>query len=134
MTADDNVKTIQSIYEAFGRGDVAAILDAVTDDVDWATDTVSRAAPWYGPHHGKAGVADFFQALVGTMTVQRFEPISITWNDDDVQAVVAYETTRTATGRSVTMHLHHFFRFRDGKIAHVRSAEDTCQVEALFAD
>ena len=92
------------------------------------------AAPWYGPHHGKAGVTDFFRALATTMTVQRFEPISITWNDDDDQAVVAYETPRVATGRSVTMSLHHLFRFRDGKIAFVRSAEDTCQMEALFRD
>ncbi len=34
----DNIKTITQVYEAFGRGDVAAILDAVTDDVDWAAE------------------------------------------------------------------------------------------------
>src|SRR5450755_2616161 len=39
MGADDNIKAIQAIYEAFGRGDVATILEALTDDVDWATDT-----------------------------------------------------------------------------------------------
>ena len=38
MSADANIKTIAQVYEAFGRGDVAAILDAVTDDVDWASE------------------------------------------------------------------------------------------------
>ena len=30
-----NVATVQSMYEAFGKGDVQAILDRVSDDVDW---------------------------------------------------------------------------------------------------
>ena len=42
MSADANIKTIMSVYEAFGRGDVAAILDAVTDDVDWAAEAAGR--------------------------------------------------------------------------------------------
>jgi len=49
--ADANIKTIQMIYEAFGRGDVDAITSNVTDDVDWATEasgkggTLVRPAP-----------------------------------------------------------------------------------------
>jgi uncharacterized protein len=58
VSGEDNVKTIQAVYEAFSRGDVGFILDRVTDDVDWATDTSSTAAPWYGPHTGRAGVTD----------------------------------------------------------------------------
>jgi ketosteroid isomerase-like protein len=30
-----NVATVQSIYEAFGRGDIPAILDRISDDVIW---------------------------------------------------------------------------------------------------
>jgi ketosteroid isomerase-like protein len=53
MGSEDNIKTIQAIYEAFGRGDVGAILESVTDEVDWASDTSSTAAPWYGVKHGR---------------------------------------------------------------------------------
>ena len=45
MSADENIKTIASIYEAFGRGDVAAILAALTEDVNWAADAASDAVP-----------------------------------------------------------------------------------------
>jgi ketosteroid isomerase-like protein len=34
VRSEDNVKTITPIYEAFGRGDVPAILAALSDDVD----------------------------------------------------------------------------------------------------
>jgi ketosteroid isomerase-like protein len=33
-----NVDTVQAIYEAFGRGDVASILDHHADDVEWDQD------------------------------------------------------------------------------------------------
>ena len=36
--SDQNMKTVQGIYEAFGRGDVEHILDQLTDDVDWASE------------------------------------------------------------------------------------------------
>src|ERR1700687_3073286 len=44
MNADTNIKTIAQVYEACGRGDIAAILDAVTDDIDWAAEASSAAA------------------------------------------------------------------------------------------
>ena len=50
MSADANIKTIMGVYEAFGRGDVAAIVEAVTDDVDWAAEAAGTAAPWSGTH------------------------------------------------------------------------------------
>ena len=65
MSADDNIQTIQAVYEAFGRGDVQAFLDQVTDDVDWATETLSTAAPWWGVRRGKAAVAQFFKDTLG---------------------------------------------------------------------
>jgi len=65
--ADVNIDTIGGVYEAFGRGDVAAILDAVTEDVDWGTETSSIVAPWYGVRHGKDAVAEFFDGFGSTM-------------------------------------------------------------------
>ena len=38
MSAEQNIDTARQMYQAFGRGDVQAILDRVTDDVDWSTD------------------------------------------------------------------------------------------------
>jgi ketosteroid isomerase-like protein len=45
--AEQNIDTVKAMYEAFGRGDVDAVLDRCTDDVDWSTDAAIEAPPWY---------------------------------------------------------------------------------------
>ena len=132
MSADANIKTIAEIYEAFRRGDVAVILDGVTDDVDWAAEADSSAAPWYGVRHGKDEVADFFAGFGSTMEVEEFTPVSFAANDTDVLTVVRFQARSRSTGKAVQMNLHHYFRFRDGKIAYYRGTEDTAQTEAVL--
>jgi ketosteroid isomerase-like protein len=131
--AAENIQTIKGVYEAFGRGDVEAILAVVTDDVDWATETSSDGAPWYGVRHGKAGVTTFFVDLAKTMEVDEFTPLTFAANDDDVMTIVRYTAHSRETGKSATMQLHHWFRFRDGKIASYRGTEDTALTLATLA-
>jgi ketosteroid isomerase-like protein len=125
MSADDNIKVIMNVYDAFGRGDVATILDALADDVDWAADTASTAAPWYGVKHGKAGVTEFFEQFGSTMEVEEFRPVSFAANETDVHTVVAHRAKSRATGKTATMNLHHYFKFADGKVAYYRGSEDS---------
>ena len=132
MSADANIKTIAEVYQAFGRGDVAAILDAVTDDVDWAAEAASSAAPWYGVRHGKEAVAAFFAAFGSTMEVEEFTPVSFAANETDVLTLVRFRARSRSTGKSASMNLHHYFRFRDGKVAYYRGTEDSAQTEAVL--
>lgn len=132
MSADANIKTITEVYEAFGRGDVAAILDTLTDDVDWAAEAGSSAAPWYGVRHGKDAVAEFFTAFGSTMEVIEFTPVSLAANENDVLTVVRFRARSRSTGKAAEMDLHHYFKFRDGKIAYYRGTEDTAQTEAAL--
>jgi uncharacterized protein len=132
MGADVNIKIIEGVYDAFSRGDVAAILEVVADDVDWATETTSTAAPWYGPHRGKGGVGEFFEGFASTMELEEFVPLSYAANDTDVLTVVRFRAKARSNGRRVAMDLHHWFTVRDGKIASYRGTEDTAQTEAVF--
>jgi uncharacterized protein len=133
MSANDNIKTIQGVYEAFGRGDVAAIVDAVADDVDWAAEAAGTTAPWWGPKRGKDGVGAFFQAFGTTMQVEEFTPMSIAANDTDVMAVVQFRVKSLATDKHAAMHLHHYFKFRDGKIVYYRGTENTLQTHETLS-
>ena len=132
MSTDANIKTITQVYEAFGRGDVAAILDAVSDDVDWASEAASSAAPWYGVRHGKDGVAAFFADFGSAMEVEEFTPVSFAANDTDVLTVVRFRARSRGTGKTAEMNLHHYFSFRDGKVAYYRGTEDTAQTEEVL--
>jgi len=132
VSSDDNIKTIQTVYEAFGRGDVGTVLDHVSDDVDWATETSSKVAPWYGVRHGRQGVASFFEAFGSTMEVEEFDPFSFAANGDEVHTVVHCRARARTTGRVMAHDLHHFFRMTDGKISYYRGTEDTAQTEAVL--
>ena len=134
MSADANIKTIAEIYQAFGRGDVAAIQDALTDDVDWAAEAASPTAPWYGVRRGKGAVAEFFTAFGSAMEIEEFTPLTFAANDTDVLTVVRCRARSRRTGKSVATDLHHLFRFRDGKVAYYRGTEDTAQTEAALRD
>ena len=132
MSGELNIKIIQGVYEAFGRGDVAAVLDAVAEDVDWAAEAAGSGAPWYGVRHGKGEVVKFFEAFGTAMEVEEWTPLAYAASGADVHAVVRIRARSRATGKPVAENLHHFFTLRDGKIVYFRGTEDTAQTAAAL--
>jgi ketosteroid isomerase-like protein len=130
---DPKIETVQRIYEAFGRGDVDAILAEVADDVDWAAEAASTSAPWYGACASKAVVPKFFEAIGASIDVTEFAPLAFTSSDTDVMVTIRFSFAVRATGRSATMNLHHWWRFAGGKVVLYRGSEDTEQTAAAFA-
>ena len=133
MSADATIKTIAQAYEAFGRGDVAANLDMVTDDVDWAADVARNAAPWHGRRSGKEGVASFFSDLATSVEISEFAPHSFAAGDDGVHLLVDWTFTPHATDRETSMTMHHYWRLRDGKVEYFRGSEDSALTAQAFA-
>ena len=82
--------------------------------------------------HGKDAVAAFFAAFGSTMEVEEFTPVSFAANETDVLTVVRFRARSRRTSKTAAMDLHHFFRFRDGKIAYYRGTEDTAQTETVL--
>ncbi len=125
---EDHVATVASLYEAFGRGDIATIVDAVADDVDWEVGAVDHGLPLLAPGRGKAHVADFFSQL-GEVEFKRFEPRLLFGSGDHVMAVIAVEFLVPKTGRSVREEAEgHLWTFGpDGKVVAFRHYVDTLQ-------
>jgi ketosteroid isomerase-like protein len=133
MSANENIQTVKTLYDAFGKGDIGTILDNLADDVDWAAEAAGDVAPWWGNRSGKEEVGKFFEDFGGAAEVEEFTPVSYAGNDEDeVMAVIRYRAEMRSTGKEVAMDLHHFWRFRDGKVAYYRGTEDSHQtMEAL---
>lgn len=128
-----NIDTVKAIYESFGRGEVEAILDRCTDDVDWAADSAIDIGPWHGHKYGKSEVPSFFEGIAKTGPVTEFTPVAFAENDDgDVMVFLRYAFTVSSTGRDVATNLHHYFRFRDGKVSYYRGSEDTALIAEAF--
>ncbi|MBV9197451.1 MAG: nuclear transport factor 2 family protein [Solirubrobacterales bacterium] len=132
MSPQEHVGVVQALYEAFGRGDVAAIQERLADDVDWAVEAESTTAPWFGPRSGKDGAASFFAELGQNIEVSDFRPHSFATGENDVHCLVDWTFRSRSTDREATMTMHHYWRFRDGKIAYFRGSEDTEQTAKLF--
>ena len=89
MSENDNIRKLQELYDAFGRGDINTILSNVTDDVDWGTDSsAAPSVPWYTIRHGRDGVADFFATLDREVDFTNFAPGHFAGAGDRVYAHV----------------------------------------------
>jgi hypothetical protein len=133
VSSEQNIATIKAVYDAFGQGDLDAILERCADDVDWASDSASVVAPWQGAKHGKAELPSFFAGIAQSGTVNEFTPLSFAGNDDgEVMVFLRWSFTVTATGKTVASNLHHYWRVRDGKVTYYRGSEDSAQVASAF--
>ncbi len=131
--SDPKIESVQRLYEAYGRGDVEAVLAEVADEVDWAPHAASTSVPWYGSYHGKGEVARFFKEIGSNVEVTEFTPLSFTSNETDVMVAIRWAYTVNATGKSAAMHMLHWWRFADGKVVLFRGSEDTEQSAAAFS-
>jgi hypothetical protein len=72
-SAVSNVETVKAIYQAFGCGDVAAILDKLDESVEWVTMVPVPEVPWLQARRGKANIGGFFESMA-PLQITRFEP------------------------------------------------------------
>ena len=132
MSEQDNVRTVQEAYAAFGRGDIAALLAMLDEGVEWVTPGPPEVMPTAGTRRGREGVAEFFSTLAETDDIEVFEPQEFIARGDKVVAIIKCRTRLKATGRAVDDELVHIFTVRDGRVTRFREYFDTAAaVEAL---
>jgi ketosteroid isomerase-like protein len=123
-----HTEVVQEIYAAFGRGDVAAILDKLDEGVEWEYGASPDGVPWLQPRRGKAGAAEFFLSL-GELDIQKFVPKALLEGNGLVVALVDIEAVVKKTGRKFVeedeVHLWHFDAA--GRVVRFRHRADTHQ-------
>jgi len=128
--SEQNVKAVQSIYGAFGRGDVPGILEHCADETEWAFNGARSEVPWHDTFKGKTAVPRFIQALVSNVDLHDFRPKTFIHSGDDVVCNVSIEYTVKKTGKRVREDQLHWWSFTNGKVARLLHFEDTAQVAA----
>jgi ketosteroid isomerase-like protein len=113
VTAEDNRKRVQEVYEAFGRGDIASVMDALADDVLWIC---YAATPFNGVYRGKQGVAEFIgkRELV---ELERFDVTHILADGNTVVVLIDGRYKVKATGKSAEGPIVQVLTLKDGKVA-----------------
>lgn len=131
MSEQENLRTVQGIFEAFGRGDIPGLLDMVTDDVQWIVsgpDTV----PYFGERRGRAGVTDFFVQLGSNVEFQRFEPQEFVAQGDKVAVTGSERGLVKTTGRSFDNDWAMLFTVGGGKVSRLRIYENSAAIAEAF--
>ena len=122
---EQSVEAVRGMYEAFGRGDVPAVLGAMAADIEWHE---AEGMPYGGVYHGPDEVAQkVFGPLLEDVPDFALTPEEFIPSGDTVAAVVRYTGTGKATGKALNLLVVHVWDVRDGKIARFRQFADTAK-------
>ena len=118
------LEVVQSVYAAFGRGDIPAILDLIADDVEWKF-CGSKGLPYTGTFRTKEAIAKWFASIPEVEEIQIFEPREFISAGDSV-TVLGWERTRALpAGKVFETEWVHVFTVHDGRITRYWGMYDT---------
>jgi ketosteroid isomerase-like protein len=123
----DHSGTIASVYEAFARGDVAAVLAALSPNIIW---TEAEGFPYGGTYVGPDAVLqNVFAKLGSEWDGYVAVPNELITNADTVVALGEYSGTYKATGNSFKAPFVHVWKFDGEKAISFRQHTDTALVQ-----
>ncbi len=118
------VTVVQQAYEAFGRGDVPAILELVASDVDWEFAGPAELG-YAGRRRSHQEVAGFFAAVQQFDDIHTFEPREFIEAGDHVTVLGWESTTARDTGKKFEGEWVHVFTITAGKVTRWRGFYNT---------
>ena len=127
----DYRSTVQAIYDAFQRGDIASILAKMSPDVVWDGWPDNRAqqagVPWLQCRKGREGVAEFFKVL-GTLKFHTLQVRHLLAAGNQVAAEVAVDFDVIASGGRCRDDEIHLWTFdSSGEVVRFRHYLDTAK-------
>jgi ketosteroid isomerase-like protein len=122
---EQSLEVIKGMYEAFGRGDVPAVLGAMAADIEWHE---AEGMPYGGVYHGPEEVAqNVFGPQLDDVPDFAVTPEQFLASGDTVAAIARYTGTGKATGKKLDLPVVHVWDVRDGKIGRFRQFADTAK-------
>jgi ketosteroid isomerase-like protein len=131
MSAEDNKRVVQAIFEAFGRGDVPGVLSHLSDDVAWKAPG-PEGVPYFGDRRGHAGATEFFVQLGTNVDFESFEPGVFVADGDRVVALGRERGKVKATGKTFDNDWALVFTFAGGKVTDFQIYENTSAIAEAF--
>lgn len=123
----DNRQLIESLYEAFARGDAATVLGAFHPQIVWnEAENIPYADqnPYVGPQRVGEGV---FGRIMSEWDGFSVNPEKLVQDDDTVVALGRYRGTYKATRQPLDAQFVHVWTVKDGQITHFQQYADTAQ-------
>ena len=127
----NNQAVVGKLYELFGRGDVPAIIERVSEDARWEywddNSAQLKGIPYLRAGRGKKGAGDFFASLAG-IEIRGFAVGGLLAGGDKVCAEIVIEFTVKATGKALRDEQLHLWTLDErGQIVGFRHYLDTAK-------
>jgi uncharacterized protein len=120
----DALTTVQTAYAAFGRGDIPALLELLSEDVRWQF-VGDRKAPYTRTAVGRKQVGEWFGQVAQVDDIQAFEPRQFLAGADHVSVIGWERTISKPSGKPFECEWVHVWRLRDGRISSFWGILDT---------
>ena len=133
MSEHENTELVQQVYNSFQSGDIPAMLDSLSEDVQWVTAEL-EGVPVGGTRQGREQVGEFFQTLSDTQEPRQLELREFVAQDDKVVALGHYAWHVKATGKVWESDFAHVLTVRDGKITRFQEYTDTDALGDAFRE
>ena len=127
-----NIALVQSLYAAFGKGDIATLVNGLAADVDWTVNGRRKDYPMFGNWKGPGEVQTFFKGVGENETFSAFSPNEFHASGDLVFAFGHYAGTVKKTGRVFDCEWVHVFTVKNGKVTRFREFTDTAQFAEAY--
>ena len=127
----DNIGVVRGMYEAFQRGDIAAVLSSFAPTVNWYSPG-GPEIPWAGARQGREQAGQFFAQLDAALEFLDFAPDHFAASGETVIVIGRDRVRVKATGDVLDEHWAHVMQMRDGQVADFREIIDTAPLVASF--
>jgi uncharacterized protein len=132
VKTEQNIALVQSAFADFLNGNIQAIIDTCSDDVEWGS-YENDVTPISGMYHGKVGVARFFQTLGENVNYTLFDPREYFSDGNNVFVKGRHEGVVKSTGKTFAHDFIMQFVVSNGKISYFFVWVDTYdQVKAYL--
>ena len=123
--SEETVEVVRGIYDAFGRGDVEAVLAAFDGDIEW---NEAEGMPYGGVHRGPEAVAaNVFGPITQDVEGFTVNPEEYFESGEEVVSLGRYTGRGARTGTELTIPYAHAWTIRAGKAARFRQYVDTAK-------
>lgn len=117
-----NLDRLKRLYDAFAKGDVAAVLGAMDERIEWREPDSLPYEDQVGP---QAVAENIFARVVQDVHEFTVTPEEFIDGDDAIACAGRYSGRGAKTGLSFNTPFVHVWKFREGKIVYFRTYTDT---------
>ena len=126
----NNVKLMKDLYDAFGRGDIPAVLGAMSPDIRWHQAENNPYNPSGQAFVGPDTVLNkVFMRLGAEWDGFAVHPKSFHGAGDSVIVEARYSGTYKAPGKGIDAQACHVWDVKDGKVTRFQQYVDTAKIQ-----